>query len=704
MLRATILLALLTAARVSAQEPITRAATPEALAALVMQKFASGTPAEFAAIFPDSAGRVFMRSGAAKRADIARVVWREPRRAVLLLAGTTATGGGTNQTNNARHFSGFYDAVEANGTWQIVRQIPFDTANYIRAQALYVNLVPGDRIDVVDTLALSIGARHGFGFRINNDVKFSRITLGGRPVEYAFGGGVVWIPAPLASESRLVLEYTLAAARRGADSAAAPAFGAFHNTDMWHPAFDYMSANHLAKLSAVVRLPAEYHLTTTVPQTDSVRNGVRTVYGATTHPDFLLALIYDRDWKPRTTDFGTFRFESFTTPDFRHSHDTLAARVKHLYDLITPRFGEPRFPTRYIAAVEDRALGARGGFNVAMNNAAISGGGGSALGSANGQVFAHEVGHAWTVNATGIASNFLREGWARFVESLVLRDMFGADAESAYWEVQRNGYVVGNDRSGWAGGFEGRQSILTDFDNGRIHYTKGSWILHAGNWVMGDSVFNRGMRYFIDGMGKGPRGYDELIAAWSRAAGRDMRSFVMPWLRSHYIPDVEARMEGDRLIITQQQPEDLFDLPKLEIELVTPTGKSMQTVHLRQRADTVRIGNIGTVREIRVDPNHRFLLQRRWGEPVRFELPADKLPGAQAVQLSASFLRQGVTLPAARNGETWIVEVPLSEGRYSFVWSAAGAAAAAGAATDPALSGTRVVQPLQRMQNAYPGR
>ena len=47
-------------------------------------------------------------------------------------------------------------------------------------------------------------------------------------------------------------------------------------------------------------------------------------------PHFLLALIFDRDWTPRTTDYGTFRFESFTTPSFRHSHDTLAARTKQV--------------------------------------------------------------------------------------------------------------------------------------------------------------------------------------------------------------------------------------------------------------------------------------------------------------------------------------------------------------------------------------
>jgi len=693
----------------AATGPIIGASTPDSLATLVMQTFSTGTPEAFAAIFPDSAGRVFMRSRAPKQSNLAQVIWRDRGRAVLLLAGTTRDGGGGNQTNNARHFSGFYSAAESGGVWTVTHQIPFDSANYIRSQGLAVDIAPGKAIAVVDTLILTIGAPYGFGFRINNDVKFRSIRLDGKSVAYAFGGGVVWVPTPRKARATLILEYSLAAERR-VDSAATPAFGAFHNTDMWHPAFDYISGNHLAQISITARIPAEYQLTTTIPQTVTMSNGVRTVRGTSMHAAFLLALIFDREWTPRTTDFGDFRFESFTTPAFRYPHDTLAARTKYVHDLLARRFGEPQSPSRYLAAVEDRALGASGGFNVRMNNAAISGGGGGSLGSESGQVFAHETGHAWTMNASGRASNFLHEAWAKFVESLVLRDMYGPAAETNYWEATRTSYMVGNDRSGWAGGFEGRQSILGDFDNGRIHYMKGAWILRAANWAMGDSTFDRGMRYYIEGMGGTPGGHEEFVAALSKAAGHSMASFVMPWLTSKYIPDVEARVEGDRLIAMQQQPGETFDLPRLEVELTTPTGKSIRTVDLRNRAATLIIDRIGPVSEIRVDPNHRYLLQRHWGEMVRFELPVSKLTGAQSVQLAATFLRQGVTLPATKSGDTWVVEVPLSEGRYSYVWSTAdsvgarGGDAGRGGTTDPALTGTRVVRPLQHVENPYPGR
>ncbi|MEP6492469.1 MAG: M1 family aminopeptidase [bacterium] len=680
-----------------------------------MQKFSSGTPEEFAAVYPDSAGRVFMREARGTRqTEMAQVVWKGPHRAVLLLGGIVKSGQsgvrnasvGSNETNGARHFSGFYEAADSAGSWRLTRQLPLDSTNFVRTQNLHVDLAPATGMQVVDTLGITVGATYGFGVRLNNAAQLQTVSVDGKQVEFAFGGGLLWLDAPKKSRSTVVLSYSIEATRPtrpAADSAASPAFGAFNNTDVWHPFFDYLSANDLAQVTATVRIPAEYYLTTTVPQTDTVRAGFRTVYARSMHAAFLLALIYDRDWQPRTTDFGKFRFESFTAPNFRHSHDSLAAVTRRVYDLLAPRFGEPQYPSRYLAAVQARALGG-GGFSVRMNNAAISGSGGGSLGARGGQTFAHETGHAWTLNGTGLASNFLHEAWATFVEALMLRSLYGASDEHAFWDAMRNSYMVGNDRAGFGGGFEGVQSILANYDNGRIHYRKGSWILYSGNYVMGDSAFNRGMRLYIDGMGKGPSGYQELIAAWSKAAGHSMKSFVMPWLTSKYIPDVEAHVDGNRLIVTQQQPGELFDLPKLDIDLTTSTGVVRKSLHLSHRADTLALVNVAAVSDVHVDPDHHFLLQRHWGEPVvRFELPVSKAPDAHSVQLNGNFVRAPIA--ATKTSGAWVVELPMTEGTYVWLWQPLDASGKAiTTIPDSVLTGTQVVKPLQRLTNAYPGR
>ncbi|HEX3865976.1 MAG TPA: M1 family aminopeptidase, partial [Gemmatimonadaceae bacterium] len=692
--------------------------TPDSLAVAVMREFSSGTPEGFAALDPDSAGRVFMREGRGTRqTELAQVITKTPGRAVLLLGGVVRAGSaprsaaaGSNETNGARHFSGFYEAEQANGTWRVTRAIPLDSENFIRTQRIWVDVFPADGIQVTDTLGISVGAPWGFGVRLNNAAQLHNVLIDGKPVDHVFGGGVLWVKAPVKTSAHLVVNYSLAASRsggRGADTASGPpAFGAYNNTDVWHPFFDYLSPNELAQMDVTVRIPADYYLTTTIPQTDTVIDGIRVIHGESLHNEFALALIFDRDWKPQTTDFGGFRFQSFTGPTFRYSHDTLAAATKRVYDLLEPRFGEPQFPSRYLAAVQDRALGP-GGFSVRMNNAAISGVSGGTLGSTQSQTFAHETGHAWTMNGTGRASNFLHEAWATFVEGLMLRHAYGDDDARTYWESMRNSYMVGADRSGFAGGFEGQQSILANYDNGRIHYRKGVWILYSGNHVMGDSAFDRGMRLFIDGMGKGPSGYEQLIAAWSKAAGHSMQSFVMPWLTSKYIPNVDGRVVGSRLIVSQTQPGELFDLPNLQVELSTASGPVRTTIHLRRRADTVSIKDAGHVTDVRVDPDHDFLMQRQWGEPiVRFELPASTpaVAGATAVSLNGNFVR--APIPATKSGDAWVVELPMTEGRYTWLWQVTGGPAPAANAPnpDPSLTGVKIVKPLQRVPNAYPGR
>ena len=64
------LLVALVAVRANAQAT-PAISSPESLATFVMQKFSSGTPQEFAAVYPDSAGRVFMREARGARTNAA---------------------------------------------------------------------------------------------------------------------------------------------------------------------------------------------------------------------------------------------------------------------------------------------------------------------------------------------------------------------------------------------------------------------------------------------------------------------------------------------------------------------------------------------------------------------------------------------------------------------------------------------------------
>jgi hypothetical protein len=685
-----------------------QAPSPDSLGRLVVGRFATATPAAFDSVDPDPLGRALVRSAIDRHLirapGLARVIAADPQHAILLLTGTvsepgTATGVSTggDQTNRVRRFSGLYAATRTGETWTLTRRVPFDSANWIRAQRLQVALAPGHATHVRDTLDITVGAPFGFGIRLNSAAQLTTVLLDGHPAHYDVGGGVLWIqPAPR-GRRQLVFDYTLPPERDSTHATdSASAHGALHNTDAWHPFFDYDSGHDMATMSITATIPAAYQLTTTIPQTESVQDGVRTVRGITRYPQFLLGLIYDRDWHPAVRTLGAIRLETFTTPTFPFGIDTMGTILAREYQVLNGRFGEPRDFTRYFAVVEDRELHGAG-FTVRINDAVVSGDHATMMDETTlgpSYVFAHEVSHAWTMNASGLAANMLREGWARFSETVMLGTIYGPDVAQRFWERMATSYFAGNR-------FEGKQSILGDPDNGNIHYTKGSWIFHMLDRALGDSVFDQGMRTFIANCGHGPDGYQELIAAMSHAAGRDMTGFIMPWLTERYVPDVDARVDGSQLIVTQRQPDALFDLP-LHVALQTPTGEVRRAVHLVTRADTIDIGSVGTVTAVRVDPDHDFLMRRHWGELARFELVA---PEAKTVALALS---TGAPAPATRDGDRWVVTLPLAEGRYVYLWNVDGkapsddatlAAMRSGGGDPAARAGVKVVHPLQRLED-----
>ena len=548
-----------------------------------------------------------------------------------------------------------------------------------------------------DRVAISVGGAYGFAVRLNDRAKLREVTFDSKPVKHKFGGGVLWIDAPKRPRATLSLLYSLAGESHNETAGTAetrvasgpPAYGEFLNVDVWMPLFDFDSANDTAPISITARIPATYYLTTSIPQTQTVSDGTRIVRGHTDEPEFTLTLVFDRDWHPTVTKVGDIEFGTFLTTGFHWTPAQLEGILRKEYQILDPRFGPPQ--SHYIAVAEERGIGVSG-FRFRANDLVVSGGGGgkvllsppeSAASEPNAPL-PHEISHGWTMQASGPAANTLREGWATFCEWLYIGDQYGGDVERDIWETAHNYYLLG--------GHDGVRSILGNPGNGSIHYVKGAWIFHMLEEVMGQSRFDRGMREYIEIPRDRPAGYEQFIKAMSDAEGRDMTSFVMPWLSGKYIPDIDAQPSGSDVILTQTQPDAVFDLP-LDVALTTSVGKTVErTVQLSQRSNRLNVADLGAVTNVRVDPHHEFLLQRHFGERVHFELRA---PDAKAVALTGNFTLKPV--PAQKVGDAWSLDLPMSEGRYSWAWQVDGKTLDGEYNGQPA-SGVKVVQPLERLE------
>ncbi|MGB9146510.1 MAG: M1 family aminopeptidase [Acidobacteriaceae bacterium] len=676
------------------------AKTPQQLADLVLQRFATGSAAEFEAVDPDPLSQAVVAAAIQRKAkrdgNLGRVVWSSPDRAILLLTGTVENPDSAVETIRSRHFSGFYEAVEKSGAWALTRQLPFDDGNFIHAQTIHATITPGVKIEVEDTLEIESSNPVGFALRLNDHAQMKRVLLNGRRVKDAFGGGVLWLPAPIREHSRLTLEYSLAEVRQDASEKPQPGpprYGSFVNETVWAPVFDFDSANDYGSLDITLRLPAIYYATTSVPQTEQVENGVRIVHGHTSEPEFILSLIYDEDWKPTEQLIGNLHFATFLTPQYHWSPEVMGEQVKTVDDWLSRRFGPPQ--SDYLGIAEERDLGHHG-FAYRTNDLVVSGAGGSRVlfspladaASAPSAPLQHEVSHGWTMQATGPGANFLREGWATYCEWNFLGLDYGPDVEAGIWETAYNYYLLG--------GHDGVRSILGNPDNGSIHYVKGAWILHMLEVTLGQPTFDAGMRNYIRIPRDQKAGYEEFIAAISKAAGYDMGPFILPWLTGKYIPDLEARVEGSQVVVTQMQPEVVFALP-LQLALTTSAGNTvMRTVEISGKTATLDVGDLGAIETVRIDPKNELLLRRNFGETVSFTL---RDAAAKTVALSGNFALKPVE--AVHGGDTWTVQIPMTQGRYSWTWVVDGKPLSA-ELDGQAASGVRVVEALQPVTGAYP--
>lgn len=104
-----------------------------ALADLVMERFARGSPAAFDSVYPFVEGRSYVADAARRKVDrhpgLARVVQADSTRAVLLLSGYVAAEGPGSETVRTRAFADFYEATRTGGVWSLSRRLPLDAEN-----------------------------------------------------------------------------------------------------------------------------------------------------------------------------------------------------------------------------------------------------------------------------------------------------------------------------------------------------------------------------------------------------------------------------------------------------------------------------------------------------------------------------------------------------------------------------------------------
>jgi len=193
---------------------------------------------------------------------------------------------------------------------------------------------------------------------------------------------------------------------------------------------------------------------------------------------------------------------------------------------------------------------------------------GAGLITADGQyrnVIVHELAHQWfgdLLTPREWSDIWLNEGFARYAEALWAEREGGPEALRAFME--RIGPIRHPDLFTDERPLTDPSPILS-----LLVYDKGAWVLHMLRGELGEAGFRDFLRDYAGTTGGAPGhvASDDVIAAASRAAGRDMAAWFRPWLETSAVPELgwswreEPGAGGPRGVLTVTQlGDELFDL------------------------------------------------------------------------------------------------------------------------------------------------
>ncbi len=147
-------------------------------------------------------------------------------------------------------------------------------------------------------------------------------------------------------------------------------------------------------------------------------------------------------------------------------------------------------------------------------------------------VNAHELAHQWfgdLVTATSGEHHWLQEGFATYYALLAERDIFGDN--HYYFKLYESAVDLG--RQDLAG--DGT-SLLNPKSSSLTFYQRGAWVLHALRGLVGDEVFKKAMRAYLEKHQFKNVETSDFIKEVERFYGKPLNTFVNVWIKQKDFP------------------------------------------------------------------------------------------------------------------------------------------------------------------------
>ncbi|HWQ92577.1 MAG TPA: M1 family metallopeptidase [Clostridia bacterium] len=241
---------------------------------------------------------------------------------------------------------------------------------------------------------------------------------------------------------------------------------------------------------------------------------------------------------------------------------------------------------------------------------------------------AHELAHQWfgnLVTCKDWSHIWLNEGFATYYQSLWTAHHRGRD-EMLYGLYYRARQILG-------GTNDSTPMVRRTYDDpgemfNHLAYGKGGWVLHMLRAQLGEDLFRRGIKLYLERHRHGNVETDHLRAALEEVSGQGLDRFFDQWVYHGGFPQLQAEYSWDqgakmaRVFIRQIQPVNersmLFEFP-LRVRLVGKFGTSDQVVEVTKREEGFYFPLPGRPELVRLDPDYALLAK------ITLDLPRSML-------------------------------------------------------------------------------
>jgi len=220
----------------------------------------------------------------------------------------------------------------------------------------------------------------------------------------------------------------------------------------------------------------------------------------------------------------------------------------------------------------------------------------------------HEILHQWLGNSVYV--DYEKGNWSEGLTTY-LSDHLYEEWEGRGWQYRKQilidyeSYVM-PDNEFPLEDFRTR----TDFASRAIGYGKGAMVFHMLRRLVGDEVFSKALRNFIEANSFRKASWDDIRVAFEAESGKDLRLFFKGWIKEKGYPSLEVK-EPDispkglqyavSFDVLQKEKTYVFDLP---VQIKTDKGDTKQVLRIENEKQSFSMVADGSPEKLVLDEDY----------------------------------------------------------------------------------------------------